>query len=182
MGIFSNEEECSASKTRQRWYPKRSVGVLSEKQCRMEVKEIIYIGQSFWAFVYRWPVFFFLSSHLTGPWTLPKMHSQLFAKMDPTAQAYGCMSTLIMGWGPLSFPPQGAFLRMCRQVNLPWPQEWAPYLLVLVKLSFTTSFVLEQSGWEQKLRFTPLDNHQVSGSVANYSYLISFLKTKIKQR
>ena len=83
--------------------------------------------------------------------------------MDPTAQAFGCMSTLIMEWGPLPFPPQEAFLRMCRQVNLPWPQEWAPYLLVLVELGFTTNFVLGQSGWKH----TPLVNYQVSSPEVN---------------
>ena len=163
MGIFSNKEEYSKSNTRQRRYPKRSAGVLSEKERSMEVKWIIYTGQSFWVFVYPWPIIFFLSSHLTGPWILPKMQSQLFAKMDPTAQAYGCMSTLIMGWGPLPFPPQEAFLHMCPQVNLPWPQEWAPYLLVLLELGFTTSFVLGQSGWKH----TPLVNYHVSSPEAN---------------
>ena len=38
-----------------------------------------------------------------GPRTLPNMHAQLFAKMDPTAEAYGYKSTLIMGWCPLPF-------------------------------------------------------------------------------
>ena len=33
------------------------------------------------------------------------MHVQLFAKMDPTAVACGCMSTHIMGWHPLPFWP-----------------------------------------------------------------------------
>ena len=42
-------------------------------------------------------------SHLTCPRTLPNIHVQLFAKMDPTAEAYGCMSTLIMGWRPIPF-------------------------------------------------------------------------------
>ena len=37
MGIFSNKEY-GKSKTRQRRYPKRSAGVLSEKECSMEVK------------------------------------------------------------------------------------------------------------------------------------------------
>ena len=41
----------------------------------------------------------FLSPYLTGPWILPKMCAQLFAKMDPITEAYGCMYTLIMGWG-----------------------------------------------------------------------------------
>ena len=45
---------------------------------------------------------------------------QLFAKMDPTTVASGCMSTLIMGWRPPSLSdPQGAFLRMCRQGSFP---------------------------------------------------------------
>ena len=38
-----------------------------------------------------------LFSHLTGPWTLPKMRAQLFARMDPAAEACGYISTLIMG-------------------------------------------------------------------------------------
>ena len=38
-----------------------------------------------------------LFSHLTGPWTLPKMRAQLFARMDPAAEARGYISTLIMG-------------------------------------------------------------------------------------
>ena len=38
MGIFSNKEEYSKSKTRQRRYPKRRVGIQSEKECSMEVK------------------------------------------------------------------------------------------------------------------------------------------------
>ena len=42
--------------------------------------------------------------------------------MNPTSEAYGCISTLIMGWGPLRFwPSQEAFLHMCRQVRLLWP-------------------------------------------------------------
>ena len=50
--------------------------------------------------------------HLTGPWTLPKMHARLFSKMDPTPEACGCMSTLIMGWGgsPFLFWPSRRLL------------------------------------------------------------------------
>ena len=43
--------------------------------------------------------------HLTDPWTLPQMCEHLFGKMDPTTEAYGYMSTVIMGWGPLPFWP-----------------------------------------------------------------------------
>ena len=70
-------------------------------------------------FVYLWPIIFLLSLHLIGPWILPKMNEQIFAKIDPTAEASGCMSTLSMGWGPSLFDLQEAFLCMCRQRSLP---------------------------------------------------------------
>ena len=65
------------------------------------------IGQSFRVFVYLWPIILYLSSHLTGPWILPKMHIQLFAKMGPTTEVSRWMYTLIMWWGllPLGLPP-----------------------------------------------------------------------------
>ena len=47
---------------------------------------------------------YLLFSHLTGPRTLSNMCAQLFAQMDPTAEAYG-LFTLIMGWCPLPFCP-----------------------------------------------------------------------------
>ena len=67
--------------------------------------QITDTGQSFWVFVYLWPIILFVSSHLTCPSTLPMIYAQLFAKMDPSAEAYGCMSTLIMGWYPCPFDP-----------------------------------------------------------------------------
>ena len=78
----------------------------------------------------------FFSLHLIGPWILPKMNEQIFAKVDPAAEASGCMSTLIMGWSPSLFDLQEAFLCMCRQRSLPWPQKWTSYLFVLAELSF----------------------------------------------
>ena len=42
------------------------------------------------------------------------MRVQLYAKMDPSAEACGNMSTLIMEWHPSLFEPQGALLHMCR--------------------------------------------------------------------
>ena len=51
-------------------------------------------------------VTYLLFSHLTGPRTLSNMCAQLFAKVDPTAEAYG-LFTLIMGWCLLpSCPPR----------------------------------------------------------------------------
>ena len=116
---------------------------------------------------------YLLSSHLTDPWILPKMDSQIFAKMDPIAQAYGYVPHLL--WG-----------EVCSLFH-PMKPSWActdgeiflalRHLIALFKYSsaFTTSFVLRQSGWEQKLSFTPLDSHQVSGPEANFSYLLLFL-------
>lgn len=63
--------------------------------------------------------YLFLPSQLTGPWTLPKMHTQLSAETDPAAEAYGCRSTLITGWGPLPFrPPINLPARVQRDVSL----------------------------------------------------------------
>ena len=70
------------------------------------------------------------------------MHAQLFSKMHPSTEAYGCMSTLIMGWDPSVFDPQEAFLRMCRQGSLPRPQERVLHLCALAELSFCHYSVL----------------------------------------
>ena len=51
---------------------------------------------------YLQPITFFLSSHLNGPRMLPNMCVNLFAKIDPTTEGCGCMSTL-MGCGPIPF-------------------------------------------------------------------------------
>ena len=61
------------------------------------------MGHAFQVFVYFWPIILFLSSPLTGPWILPKMHVQLFPKIDFTVEAYGCISTLITEWSSLPF-------------------------------------------------------------------------------
>ena len=56
--------------------------------------------------LYLWPIILFLSSHLTIPRTFPKMCVQLSSKMYPSIEACGCMSTLIMVWGPFPLQPQ----------------------------------------------------------------------------
>ena len=73
-------------------------------------------------FVYLWPIIVLLSSHLAGPWILPKMHLQLFATMNPTTVAYACMATLILGWGRLPF----------------WPSRSLPVHVQMVKASLTS--------------------------------------------
>ena len=100
-GILSEEEQ-SYSETRQRHTPREECGVLNEDCSSQKATSITYIGQFFWVFVYIWPIISFLSPHLTCPWTLPKMHEQLFAKM-----ASGCLSTLMgVGLSPFSAPKE----------------------------------------------------------------------------
>ena len=112
VGIFSNEEE-RGSDSRQTTYPGAGASWARRSPVQRCHESLV---QTFWVFVYLWPIILFLSSHLTGPWTLPKMHTQLFAKMDPTAESSGCMSTPIMGWGPLPFwPPRS--LSSCVQTG-----------------------------------------------------------------
>ena len=72
---------------------------------------VTYIGQSFQVFVYLCLIILFLTSHLTGSWTLPKMRAQLFSKMDPTTEAYEHIS-ILWGGAPYLFYPQENFLRM----------------------------------------------------------------------
>ena len=59
---------------------------------------------------------------------LTKMCTQLFAMMNPNAEACGYMSTVIMGCCPFPFWTTRNLPHMCRWGSLPWPQEWEPYL------------------------------------------------------
>ena len=64
------------------------------------------------------------------------MHVQRFSKMDPTTEAYGCMSTHIMSWDFLPFwSPRSLPVHMQTE-SIPWTQGWAFYLLALAELSF----------------------------------------------
>ena len=72
----------------------RSAGVLNELRGK-EAIQITPIGQSFRVFVYIRPALSFFSLYLTGPSTLPKMRMQLLAKLDPTAEACGCIPCLL---------------------------------------------------------------------------------------
>ena len=76
----------------------------------------------------------YLVSFFTPDWSLDPPRD--FAKMDPTAEAYRCMSILIMGWSSLPFLTLRSLLCMCGRESFPWPQEWAPYLFVLAELHF----------------------------------------------
>ena len=65
----------------------------------------------------------FFHTYLTGPRILPKTLVLLFAKMDPTTEACGNMSTLTMGWCPLPFWPSRSLPTHVQKKSLPWPQE-----------------------------------------------------------
>ena len=112
----------------------------------------------------------YLVSFFTPAWSQdPPQHAcSIFAKMDPTPEACGCMSTLIMGWHPLSFwPPR----------SLPAHVQTGKFSLTsgVVILSLqqssasSTSFVLGVSGGKQSFNFTPLDKHQLSSPGAHLS-------------
>ena len=90
----------SGSQTRGRDpHLERSVGVLSEENRSTEGRRsLIQESPSASLFPFGPLSCFFL--HTGGPWTLPKMRVQLFAKMDPTAEACGCISMLIIWWHP----------------------------------------------------------------------------------
>lgn len=55
----------------------------------------------------RLPLADHLVSFFTPDWSLHPPHDvgTTFAKTDPPTEACGCMSTLIMRWGPLPFRP-----------------------------------------------------------------------------
>ena len=96
------------------------------------------------------------------------MLMQLFSKLDPTAEVYGCMSTLIMGWSPSLFNCQEPFLHMCRKVFLDL-RRGCLISLLQQSSAFTTSFILGMSEWEQSLNFTSLDKYQVSSPEGHLS-------------
>ena len=92
-------------------------------------------------FVYLWPIISFLFPLLTCPRTLPNMPVKLFPKMDfsqrPVQGGGGgvCLASHIMGWCPLHFDLQGAFLGMC-SVSLAPRMENIWSLDPLLKLGF----------------------------------------------
>ena len=89
---------------------------------------LIYTGQFFQVFVYLWPIIWFLFPHLTCPRTLPNMGVPLFPRWIPAQIPMGGpLASHIMGWCPLLFDAQGAFLCMCsvpspRMGNI-WPLD-----------------------------------------------------------
>ena len=118
-----------------------------------------------------WPIILFVSSHLTGPWTLPRMQAQIFSKMDPTAEAYGCMSRLIMGGDPSPFDPQVGFQHIYRQGNFPWPQEWALNLCFSRAQLLPLTLILECLGGYKDSILLHLTNTRCPAQMLTLSYL-----------
>ena len=68
--------------------------------------------QFFGIFVYLWPFILFLSSHLIGPWTLPKICQQLLRWVPPQRPVGASPQSLCL---PSPFDSEEALLHMCRQ-------------------------------------------------------------------
>ena len=161
MGIVSNEEECRTSETRHRYTPWEEGGG----------GEVSWVRRSaLWRCVnhtYRTILpglclclasCLVSSFNLTGPWILLKR----------SAQPMGACSRLLQGGAPSLFNPQEAFLHMCRQGSLPWPQEWATTcLLALATLSFYHWLCPWSIGARTKAQFYSTWQHQVSGPEAH---------------
>ena len=94
-----------------------------------------------------------LSPHLTGPGSFPKMHVQLFPKIDLTHWRglwvhvhtyYGMVPPSLLG-------TQVVWLCMCRQGSLPQSHEWAPYLCFsraqLLPLALSLKCLGENKAW-----------------------------------
>ena len=64
---------------------------------------------------------------------------QLFAKLDPTAEVCGCMSTL-NGVGPTLFLTSKKSFCSCSWRSFPWPQKWSAYLFSMLPLPLALSF------------------------------------------
>lgn len=94
---------------------------------------------------------------MTSPRTLANMSVNLFAKMDPTTEAWEGMSTIIMGWCPLPFWSPRSF-----PVDVCISKFSLTSGVVILSLYFSRarllplSLFLEYLG-ENKVCFTPLD-------------------------
>ena len=88
-------------------------------------------------FVYLWPIISFLFPLLTCPRTVPNMPMKLFPKIYFSQRPVrgggggGCLASHIMGWCPLHFYLQGAFLDMCSVSLAPRIENIWPLDLVL---------------------------------------------------
>ena len=123
--------------------------------------------QSFWVFLYlgRLSCFFLHTWLVLGPF--PGCKHNFFSKMDPTAEAYGYMSTLIMGRGPSLFDPQVTF-SACADRKVFLDLRSGHFISLLQQSSASaTSFDLGVSGWGQRFSFTPLGKYRVSSPEAH---------------
>ena len=109
------------------------------------------------------------SFNLTGPWVFLKRSAQLFfLRWIPPQRPMGAWSHFLQGGAPSLFNPQEAFLHMCRQGSLPWPQEWATTcLLALATLSFYHWLCPWSIGARTKAQFYSTWQHLVSGLEAH---------------
>ena len=93
---------------------------------------------------------YLVSSHLTGPWILPKIHVEIFAKINPTIEAYGYISTLIMRWGLLPLWPSRNLPTHVQTRKSSLTSGVGTLSLLQQSSTFATNFVL---GVRTKLEF-----------------------------
>ena len=106
------------------------------------------------------------------------MHVQLFSKMDPTTEAYGCISTLIMSWDSLPFWSPRSLPVLMQTESIPWPQGWAFYLLAIAELSFCHQ-LCPCSVWVRKKPWIllHLTNTRCSAQMSTFTSVAMFLSS-----
>lgn len=133
-------------------HPDRSVGILNKERSEEATQHFVQDSPCRFLPTCGQLICFFLRSR-----TLIKMLAQPFSKMDPNAEAYGCMSRLIMGWEPLPSPPPR---------SLPVPVQTEKSALTSgtgTSLHFSRAQFLPlalslEHGYEQSFKCTPVDN------------------------
>lgn len=103
--------ECSKSKPRQRYTWREITGVTLMRRRAVKSDDVSHLHRTFLqVFVYLCLIILFLTSHLTGSWTLPhKVVRNSFLRWIPPQKP---MSTYPYWWGPFPFYPPENFLRM----------------------------------------------------------------------
>ena len=153
--------------------------------------QITYKGQSSWVFVYIWLIILLFSSHLTVPWTLSKMHVQLFSKIDPTTEASRSMSILIMRWGLLPFWSPRSLPAPVQTGKSSWTSGVSTLSLLFSRAQLLPLALSLECLGENKGRLTPLDKYQLSSpgpihllpQLKQQKYIISqFWRLEVQQQ
>ena len=100
MSVLSDKEH-SPSETRQRAHLGRS-----KEEYSTEVTSVTDIREPFWVYVNLSSIILVLSSHLTHPWILPKMHAQILLRWIPLERPMNVCLYLLWGGVPSFATPK----------------------------------------------------------------------------